>query len=415
MKVNSTYKSQTKNNVSFKSYDARPLKGILLRYATGDKGILELAQELKIIGEKSGFDVFVQTPDGIANSDFRSLLTKKAFPKKIEYNWAQDHVTFTTDNRLLGNSDAAKANASLADFFGVTLESFKPSLSLKSLQEAFPQIKERFNFTKNTNMREIMKRPQILADKFNPHIRGGNFFIVKNGDTNAVLIGKDDFNLYGEDIICKALGVEKAYPIPQIDFHIDLGIRPLNNNVVLVADDVMTLKIIAKSLIDSVTHLKIDSNDMGMHFLAKALRSFGSLFDRAIQSNQYAKTQEVVDSLKGFGFKPVRVPGRMCSDFDKGPWWFNYINSIVHQKPDGDLVFMTNKGILDDLNSQHHRFKTEDTKKINFSLEEAFKDAIEPYVKRENVHFISAGGSISEELAQSNGGIGCLGAQIPKI
>ena len=82
----------TNNNIrpSFKGYDARPLKGFLL--TSNYKGI---AQELRQIGEKHGFDVFMLRSGNISKNEFLD-------EKNTAKIFAQDYWSIINNKLALG-------------------------------------------------------------------------------------------------------------------------------------------------------------------------------------------------------------------------------------------------------------------------------------------------------------------------
>ena len=77
--------------------------------------------------------------------------------------------------------------------------------------------------------------------EFNKHIAGGNLFIVNNNGEDELLIGRDSAQKMSTKELQENYKVEKIHILPQMDYHLDLFIRPLDKNRILVADDNLTL------------------------------------------------------------------------------------------------------------------------------------------------------------------------------
>ena len=97
------------------------------------------------------------------------------------------------------------------------------------------------------------------------HISGGNLFYVKNGLEENLLLGMDEKNRHkGQTARMKKLfGVDKIMYVPQMDYHLDLFIRPLDKKRILVANDDMTIKMLetgVKTFIDAAMGAKDDDN-----------------------------------------------------------------------------------------------------------------------------------------------------------
>ena len=198
-------------NIHFKGYDARPLKALVARephYAKGATFSIypQIIKKLSDIGKQEGFDVFIQTANGIFDTYSRTNMGNSVnnLPSGMGLVWAQDFLTFTPDKKL------------------ITLE----RLGLKKFSEAICNF---FGYSLSEN-------PQ--------HIPGGNMFFIKEGSKNSLIIGANDFYRTGINALKQEFGADKIYPIAQPDFHIDLGIRPLKNKTILVEDQEMTLNLI---------------------------------------------------------------------------------------------------------------------------------------------------------------------------
>lgn len=362
------------NNIHFTGYDARPLKSLIIRDVGAGDSFTQLVKELSSIGNKNNFDVFVQNADEIVSAQNYKSDPMSALPNMMNFPWAQDNLTFIPKGKILANKWLEIINDAVSSFFE------RPE---KSLEE---------------------------------HIQGGNFFFVKDGKSDALIVGKDELENFNLNNIKRDFEIEKVYPISQPEFHIDMGIRPLKDKTVLVNDD----NLLSKALHDAVTNAKIyaeENNDSQMKNVQENLENIKETFEIGKVSNKYQNTDEIVKELESYGFSPVRVPGCfvrpvLSSDnYDDNHYLANFINAIIQENPDGELVYITNKSLLDEM----AQITPEVEEKIGFSFQSLFKDSIKEYVKPENVHFIDADGYIPICLEHSQGGIHCLCAEVPVI
>lgn len=362
------------DRINFTGLDARPIKALVIRDIGAGKSFTKLVNEISDIGEKSGFDVFVQNSEKIMKGREYKFNPFKVLPNEFYFPWAQDNLTFLPNGKMLAN------------YF------------LKSIN----QVVE--NFT---------QRP--LVD-LKHHIQGGNFFIVNNNKKNSLLLGKDELEYYNLDKIKKELDVENIYPISQPDFHIDLGIRPLKNKVVLVNDDNM----LSEALHNAITNAKefaYKNCDAEVREVQHILEEMKEVFEIGRLKNEYKNTEKIIQELQDYGFKTVRVPGcfNRASFYgdvnDENHYMANFMNAIVHEKSDGSLVYITNKSLLDDM----AHITPEVEKKIGFSFHSLFKNSIKDYVKPEDIYFVSGDGYVPMSLERSQGGIHCLCAEVPVI
>lgn len=368
------------SQISFKGYDARPIKGFLM--STNCRGI---ADEMQQIGQKEGFDIFSFIDDEQGGR------CKKAVPphtKGFSWAWAQDYWTIA--NKKLFTREPDCIADSIKDFFNLNFDK--------------TQTKVRKDFLK-------ANKDSDFTDMFlkASHISGGNLFIVKDKDSDIALIGEDDLKKYSVENIKKMYGVSKVIPLPQVDYHLDLFIRPLDNKRVLLSDDNMTLK-----LLDEI------SNDLKNYPAAKCMTElFKNNFKSDSAKNVYfPKTEEVEKILKDNGFEVIKVPGSayyvLESEFKTTHdihYDFNFMNANVFVNPDGELVYITNKSDMDEKLELTSKIK----KQIGGGFEHYFKKAISPYIKPEHVYFVDGEDNfVSKKLLEKFfGGIHCACSEIP--
>lgn len=348
MKINNS-------NISFKGYDARPLKYLVMR----DTNILKtkpVAKELEEIGKKHGFQVLFdgyELLDKVPSDNFNSRMT---FP------WLQDVVHFMK-NKIITSPDNTNTPKNLKNFFDKEIES-------------------------------------VPLSEF---VKGGNLYFIKLGEKEKILVGKDD--------CLKAMKLFKRNEItqiPQADFHIDLFIRPLKDGKILVADDRMTLNILknARKNLEKEDDLSINETLMRLDYIIEGMED-------VIKTGK--STKSVIKKLEKEGYKPIRVPGRIVRDSEVGNLKniMNFMNAIVHENPDGDLVYITNNSsFVDGLHLDKNL-----AKKVGLDIKENFINAIKNYIKPENIYFVKGGQNFEEDiefiLRTQDGGIHCLTAEVP--
>lgn len=380
MNINITPYSQNTQNTTFKGYDARPLKGLVMSINDSNSDTFEIINQMNKIGKKEGFKIY------FANTKNKIITSLKQIQKHFEEGnnyllspWAQDCATLTPKNTIL--TDSIIGNNSLAE-----------------------------QISKITN-----SQTPIIQKNF---IQGGNLFIVKNRKENEILIGANESNKTDIKHIQESFGISKVHIIPQSDYHLDLFIRPLNNKRILVADDKLTIKELSKAIknikkeLSSPTISEADKNALSeiQTNLSKLLKEFKT----DVKINKNPNADEIVKTLKNKGFEPIRIPGRLYytipnSKQDDLVYSMNYLNSIVHELKDKSLVYITNKT---DYNEKFG-ITPEISKRINFDFEKILIDSLSGIIKKEDIHFIEGkNNKISELLTEQGGGIHCLCAEI---
>lgn len=234
-----------------------------------------------------------------------------------------------------------------------------------------------------------------------------------------MLLGSEDLVGRNIETIKKMYGVDKIHILPQADYHLDLFYRPLTDNKILIADDTMTLKALQKGLNNLKKYLK--NNDCSQEeqnkllFVKDKLENLIKEFKTDINLNNNYNADDIEPLLKEKGFEPIRVPARIYSTIqnykrDDLTHSLNYINAVVHQKPDKSLTYITNKS---DLNEKFG-ITWQIARKIGFDFEEMFIKSLAPYVKRCDIHFISGQNNhVSYLLEKEQGGVHCLCNEIP--
>lgn len=365
------------DKVTFTGYGARPLRALLMRDSYGNVKFESLINELSSIGKQHGFDVFVQDSKRILNG--LEYKPQKAFslPEAESENlWLQDNMTITPNGKMF------------APFFSDRL---------------------------NNIFSRFLKIPLTMR---NYHFQGGNFFFIKDNGKTSLLIGRDEAKFgYSLEKIKQDLGVDEIYPISQPDFHIDLGIRPLKDKVVLVQDDNLTLAKLREAVKKAEIFHK-ESRTETSENIKFTITYLKNAFEYFIHSKEYQNDDLIAKELTDYGFKVVRVPSNIVrptnsADINNDTHYIsNFMNAIVHENKDGDLVYITNKS---NLNKHVGIVSLEMQKAVGLDFEEAFKGSLKNYVKPENVYFVDGSGIVPELLENYQGGIHCMCAEVPKF
>ena len=405
-----TYNQQT----YFKGYDARPLKAL---YLSSPKK--ELGLELERIGKKAGFDVFI--PSG------RTLLkaseAKYAYADISNSPWAQDIATISPKKKIITN-----------EYY----DDFADNLSRKlGLYKDFD--------------REI---PQ-----------GGNMYYIKDTDGKDILLAGQDAQKSIDKLegAKNVLGVDKIEYIPQMDYHIDLFVRPLDNKRILLTDDSLTIKAFNKGMKSIQKLLKKEPKKTELLVVKENLDKELNKFKKSVLNNVQAPREDVKDILENKGFQVIGVPGRIYQTFPEPedieiaeeyiseasnkkskklaflPIFpeellsfypcvskeksikpeeqqlthsLNFMNAIITKNKKGEMVYISNKSDFD----KRIGLTPEIIKESGFSFEKEFVNSLKPYIKEENVYFVEGkNGEIQDSLENLAGGIHCLTMEMPQF
>lgn len=337
---NYIYSNNQPKRSSFRGQIAAPIKELHIPadYSPKFKPFLEE------LNQKCGkyFKIIVQTSEGLV-ADFNKLnFTSTGYLEEaLGFKWGQDNKIFLGKDKL-----------------GV--------------------------FTKSQSYSGVAELAQNLGLEkkyIDLNIEGGNCFLGKkqNGEDFA-LVGKNALKSTTKEKFADVLEINKKnlHVISQPDFHIDLGIRPLVYPYVLVGDPKLTIDLAMKNNFEKS---QID-------FLKRA----NKFWLKAESNEKYSTPDEVIRELKSQGFKTIKVPGLLASDPR-----LNFMNALVHQNDNGDLIYITNK--------------TNVGARFGIDFENIFEKHLKskvPSVKE--ILFIEGDGFVQGSLC-NGGGIHCLSAE----
>lgn len=403
---------QSQNN--FKGYDARTLKGFFMRYDCGG-----VAREMKAIGDIEGFKVFA--PQKAKGYQFTCSESLPEYTSDTFNLWAQDKWMIVK-NKLFAY-DTSNITAALKNFFNLADDSTQNNLRDKMRTPMYNA--ETLSFFARSEADERMEdfiayKKELGEFREACHIQGGNVFIVKNGDNDSVIVGKDELQNFSKKEIQTMFETKDLTILPQMDFHLDLFIRPLDNKRILLADDSKSLEVLQNGIDKILKYVnKHPKENIVEHLdvVNKLIEAKAKLQSEIIE-NTYAQTSEVEYILKKKGYDVIKVPGRVYRVFGENDdeqllqHYCNYINANVLKNKDGELVYITNRGLVDKMLG----LTPELSKKFGFSFENSFVESILPYVKKEHIYFVSGKNDTVaiEMLFLNQGGIHCACMEVPK-
>ena len=430
-------------NISFTGYDARKLDGFVMKSNHGN-----VANEMIDIGQKEGFNVYF-LEENPQHDTFEITVNKKQPPAERKGGWPQDLWGFIGKKLLTFEyspmSDAItekfkltedktqvakRANLSLPEYYNIinTLLSM-PHVELNGHKGYLWNDPETGEITmmpedvvenKYTQISDTIKE---LLQK--THIEGGNYYFATNkSGEEIVLVGKDERDKFSPDEIEQMLGSKNVIFIPQMDYHMDLYLRPLDNGRILLADDRLTKQI----LVDGFNKIQTKAIELSKQHKAEELAKFKKPFvqlatyakgiDDIVMSNNFAQTDETAKVLEDAGFEVIRVPGRLyetrTSGLKNGVFLiqlFNFMNANVLPNKKGELIYITNKS---DIDENTFGITPEIEESTGFSVQKSFTEALKPYIKEENIYFVSGDNhTMSENLQKYQGGIHCMCTEVP--
>lgn len=381
---------------NFKGYSAGRIKALYMQNPTNMHQVA-IYEQLREIGEKEGFDVFMH--------DNRQVHKKPIDTPSKKYNpwsiWSQDNKFFITSSKqkTLVTSQAKDPKEHLE------AESLSLELGIKLQDANFWIDGGNFFIGENDKQEKYMITSfwgiylcgayKYLQDK---NIENLDNSKIKEFYENGILFNKkgeiiasaEEYNENAEkwkDVSIKNIATtlnikeENIFIIPEIEYHIDLGIRPLNYPYVLVGDDKEAYKMLdelKKRFCENKDYLKIIKN----------------LEDKIKERQEnYASSETVCRELILHGFIPIKVAG----NFGRGE--VNFINSIVHQNDSG-FIYITNS--------------TKHSSPVLEAMEELFEKNLKekcPQINR--IYFVSGTtsntrNSLMMYLDELKGGIHCL-------
>ena len=406
-----------KNKYSFKGYDARPLKAIAMTQPGYRCGI---ARELEKISNEAGFRLEILTDNKLKPL---SYIDEIIVPVKRNFRLYYE---------LLLKDYTNKPKESFKVAFHSSREEAKKARGFKFSKNASAWAQDNAVVTPDNKVLTTHSECALACNIGRYHgravvkdydfVKGGNLFFVKSKGQDELFVGRSDRKKFmGEDgkldykKLLNMYGVKKITFLPQMDFHLDLAIRPLDKKRVLITDDNLTLKVLQegiekfrKAILGEVNQEKKVKYEKILAEIEKLKNNFAN----QIKNNKYAPIKNTEKILKHKGFKTIRVPGRIyhLMPGEIPNHMANFMNAIVTVNKNKELYYITNKSLID-----YKLGITQDVEKeVGFSFENSFKKSIARYVKPENIFFLQGAlDEISQSLEKKHGGIHCLTTEIP--
>lgn len=408
---------------SFKGYDARPLKGFLMSY-----DCFGIAREMQAIGNREGFKIFTVDRSNIIKQKCKEGLPK--YSTNTVGLWAQDLWTIVKGKLLA--SEESHTTIAIKEFFSLHNDFTQKILRLdpkyinevKKIWNLFFPEGNKHQGSRISDM-EIARiydshKNNLKNMQENIHIAGGNIFIVRGNKEDEVIVGNKELDFFSIEDIKAMYKVEKVTTLPQMDYHLDLFIRPLDKKRILLTDDKLTLETLNKGIqkLDNFI-LELDENKKAKYLVIRQkMQKEIEKFEILSNTENRPNINKVSKKLKKNGFNVIRVPGRFYNDIltdNNMEYLFchvcNYINANVLKNKDNELIYITNKSDIDEILG----LTPEISKAIDFSFEEEFIKSIEPYVNRKHIYFISGDRDYvaKKMLYEFLGGIHCACTEIP--
>ncbi len=382
---------------NFKGYAAAPIKNIYLQNNTQESQ-KNIFNELKEVGKKEGFGVQIEQ-DGKLYQDIND-----AEPSE-RYMWAQDNkIIVDKDGKRqvlvsgvkpdfeseLGKAlDVETTDAQSVFEGGNVYIGKKPdgeNYLIVGQDVVFEMAAAKFLDAKLTR---ASKMSDVKPFKMMFQMPGGYATMTEGGDKVSFEVDETEIlEEQAKEQLSKDFNVKKENIciVPQLEFHIDMFLRPLDYPYILIND---------KNMADMV------ASEFGIKNQGEKdpLDMLDAMFLFA-KEDKYATT---IQKLKDCGFKPISVAGVFG---DSGE--VNYMNSFVNQAPDGSLSYIA--------------MSSKDADKKFKELDSVFDNELKskaPNIK--NIHHISGGKSeenkdlnnIMANIYYRQGGLHCLGCEEP--
>jgi len=368
------------NNISFKGYDALPVRGLYMQ-GIRKNGEINIFREMKNITDKEGIDIFVNQDGMNVNQE----LSDNGNYEEFLSVWGQDNKAFVVNQ----NGKTILCN------------SREPALNPDSLGK--------------------LSDFELDRQKYMP--RGGNYYVgyKKNGDRwiiiNGMSVARDvDFTKFGDvptmEHIEELFDVKPGniYVVTDFTNDIDEIIRPIGYPNVLVNDYRLSLKNLEKmkeeypesyqtyNILKDYVEARIDEED---------------LLPGVPSADQLCKT------LKDNGFNPIKIAGRYTEDI-------NYMNALAFKNKKNGISYITNstKHTYPELEYLEKLFEEDLVKKVPEITDTYFvsggeHDTTEAVPGIFEILYADRGikkkNEIMNILTSRHGGIHCMTAEIPNF
>ena len=367
------------NKVTFKGYDAIPLKGFYMQGLT-ETVEQNIFNEMKAIAEKENLELYL-------NLNNKKIL--KSIPKIFEKDptlsiWAQDNKAFVENSKgkqILCNSK----------------EKILPSSKLSVLGDY------------ETNIAPFMPR-------------GGDYYLgdTENNEKWLLINGfhvanKNSFKKFGDeptaDILCKIFGVkpENIFKLNIFGADLDEVVRPIGFPYILV-NDYSKSEIMLNKVKEAYPEAK-ESCDLMSDYIKNKMES-----EKALKLDP----DYICKKLEEYWFKPIRIGAGFSQAI-------NFINAIALKNNDNKITYITNSTkhsspeleYLEELFDKELRKSVENIKNTYYVSgginNEKQNEDIDIFSKILSMHSMPKENGIMNILDNRRGGIHCMTAEIPKF
>jgi hypothetical protein len=333
----------------FRGYGAAPLKRLHIRPATTDNA--SIVDELDRVAQQEDFEVLIEDRGNFYPPPLRDSTPNKTLNT---WPWVQDEQTFVygpNGQELIiftsNNPDGTESGNQLAAKLGL------PSQKAKTFLEGGntfilkdPEAPGKFKALVGKDTLELTAEKlaqDIAVNSIRQARKADGFLDKKQVYQQALEQMADDLKL----------PPERLHIIPQPDFHLDISIRPLAGNTILLNDPQRCLALLKKAA-------RLSKEDPGTRSQIQWLGQRVKQYVEYLEKNNYASTDEIERQLKKLGYHVIRIPG--IFNFSTTPITEHhrpeetqglatlFTNAIVHQRSDGSLVFITNKSMIPIIN-----------------------------------------------------------------
>lgn len=313
------------DNLNFKGYDALPLK----RLYTNDFQIDEFKFELGEIARKENINLD-------CDFDFAP--------------WVQDHLT------IIKKGENIEGVAS--------------------------------KYVSKIYLDDLEKHYSIKTENYDDRIAGGNIYLGKkeNGENWAIVGSSNVKTLCDFKKIYDLYNVkmENVTIVPQVNFHIDMFLRPIGYPNVLVNDPKLVEKNI-KKLNGTIAQKKQLLNDL-------------KVYNEELLSEYKGTYEDTINALCKKGFNPIPIAGVYAGAI-------NFMNALVNKHSDNKITYITNSTYTEN--------------PFTSQIEKVFEKELRNKVENiDDVHFLAGNigydtNSAMDNLKCYHGGAHCMFAEEP--
>lgn len=386
--------------IKFKGYDATPIKNLYMQ-GVPYENTYGIFNELKKIGKKENFDVFIHSEAKMFDS-----LKDVGMDEYEDDIWAQDNKILRPEaggTKVLSPKLRVMESVLPIQFANLTHNKLDVTETVFEGGNLFIGKKdngEEYILTGSKNLmvssmmaflnaKCVKEINRELLQEFSHY---GKITTEENGDGDWVYIkewedNQEIYNKIAIDTMAEEFGVKKEniFIIHQPNFHIDMNIRPIGYPYVLVNDPNLA--------IENLEHVPLGK---GIAEITENREEY--------RKKEYCEVETTIKELESYGFKPIRIGGVYASGE------VNFLNAVVNKHEDGTISYITNSSNcnkagyskLEKIFEKELKSKVPNLKKVYFVRGEKVGD------KKLNI-----GNAMMESLLRANGGVHCMTLEEP--